>query len=188
VKYWRHRNPLMFSKLLHSTVPIFIHAQFIYGHWHVCVNGCRTSGVMYTSSWHSFTINVYTHFANDWYGRAKSNNALVALHDTLVCLCPGQLTFPHSHTLPPFLNKVTNKISAHALPNTSPHLLVTFINLCHMLHSLHQHFGQGEGPMTYGLTLVCVCMSICICVTFHVGDHLKGWRTDRTKREGRSYE
>lgn len=170
----------MLSKFLHSTVPVFIHAQFIYGHWHVCVNGCRTSSVMYTSSWHSFTLNICTHLANDWYGRAQSINALVALHDTPVCLCHGQLTFPHSHTVPlhglSFPNKATNKISAHAQPNTSPHLMVTFTNTCHMLHSLHQPSWAGGGTshdLQTDTHIMCmrVYMHMCIisCWSPHEG-------------------
>jgi hypothetical protein len=187
------QKPLMLSKFLHSTVPNFIHAHFIYGHWHACVNGCRTSGVIYTSSWRSSTLNVYIQIANGWYGRAQSKNALVALHDTPVCLCHGQLALPHSHVVPllglPFLNTVTNKISVHEMHmhSQTPAPSDGNIYICHMLHSLYQPSWAGGRSHDLWTALVCVCMSICICVTFHVGAHLKDWYTERTRRGG-SYE
>lgn len=72
----RTKNSSMHGYLLHSSVPVFIHAMFNYGHSHVCVNGYRT----FTPTQNMLAAdnlplqNACTHFASTWYSKAWSAN------------------------------------------------------------------------------------------------------------------
>jgi hypothetical protein len=75
-EHCRTKNSPMHGFFLHSSVPVFIHALFNYGHSHVCVKDTEHSPWYMLAADNLPHRNACTHFASTQYSRVWSANVL----------------------------------------------------------------------------------------------------------------
>jgi hypothetical protein len=134
---WDSNSINVWLECLHNLMSIFIHALFIYGLWHICVNGIFT--VMNASSWHSSGSEyLYPPCNIQWYSMII--NLLMELWMAFSFIYTAHTCYFHVWILFHFMNYISAggcQNSDTFIGNVCAHLMVTFTSMPHAFRHVH---------------------------------------------------
>ena len=98
-EHCKTKNSSMHGYFLHSSVPVFIHALFSYGHSHVCVKGYRTFTLIHAGSWQSSTSKCLYPLCQYMIQQGMISQYFTQLCMALLCISTTKNSYFHTQTL-----------------------------------------------------------------------------------------